>query len=363
MMMNSVLLPRPSKPASTNLYLLALALVALGAGCQREEIQVYTVDKEVVKPMVAHSGHAHGGGMGGPGMGAPRPRPQVTWTLPNGWQEAGAGQMSVANFSIKGEGEADAQVTITPLAKLGGRDAEIVNMWREQVGLKPLERDEALKQFEKVEVGGESANLFQIQGEPAEGKAAAKIVTAIVHRDDASWFFKLAGDAKLVSAQKPAFIEFLKSIRMKDAPTEAAPAAAPETGAQQSWTVPSQWKQVAAGQMQVARFTVPERSGAKAEVFVSVFPNDTGGTLANVNRWRRQIGLAELSEAELSKVVTPLDPASPGAILVEMVNDSKKLLGAVVPRDGSYWFYKLMGDTAAVTPEKESFVAFAKSKP
>ncbi len=365
MMMNSLLVRQSLQPGATRISLrvLALAVVVLGAGCQREEIQVYTVGKEVTRPMVAQSGNPHGGGMGGSGMGAPRPRAQVSWTLPGGWKETGAGQMSVASFSIQGEGGTEAQVTITPLAKLGGRDADIVNMWREQVGLKPLERDEALKQFEKVEVGGESASMFQIEGAPVEGSTPAKIVTAIVHRDDASWFFKFAGDAALVTAQKPVFIEFLKSIRMKDAPSAASPAAASDPGSQPGWIVPSQWRQVAAGQMQVARFAVPERGGAKAEVFVSVFPNDTGGTLANVNRWRRQIGLGEIGEGELGPMVSPLDPASPGAILVEMVSDSKKLLGAVVPRDGSYWFYKLLGDAAAVTPEKEAFVAFAKSKP
>jgi hypothetical protein len=341
-------------------WLLAVVLVASGGGCQREEIKVYTVTKEPEKPMVAQS-HNHGSGMG---MGIPKARPQVSWTLPAGWKEGGAGQMSVASFSIKGEGEAEAQVTITPLAKLAGRDAEIVNMWREQVGLKPLERDEALKQFEKVDVGGESANLFHIQGLTSEGIFASQIITAIVHREDASWFYKLSGDAALVTAQKPVFIEFLKSIRLKEAPATAAPAdVSDDSGAKPNWTVPSQWKVMTAGQMQVARFAVPERNGAKAEVGVSVFPNDTGGTLANVNRWRRQIGLAEVNEGELSSVVSPLDPAIPGAILVEMVNDSKKLLGAVVPRNGSYWFYKLMGDTPAVSPEKEAFVAFAKSKP
>ncbi len=362
MKMKSVMLRRRIELAfgKQSKWLLAVALLAIGAGCQREEIQVYTVTKEPEKPMVAQT-HNHGSGMG---MGIPKARPQVTWTLPNGWKESGAGQMSVASFAIKGEGEAEAQVTITPLAKLAGRDAEIVNMWREQVGLAPLERDEALKQFEKVTVGDEPANLFQIGGKAGEASSNAKIITAIVHRDDASWFYKLSGDSAVVDAQKPVFIEFLKSIRLKEAPSEAPAVAEGEgSGSKPSWTVPSQWKQLTAGQMQVARFAVPERNGAKAEVGVSVFPNDTGGTLANVNRWRRQIGLTEVGEGELSSVVSPLDPASPGAILVEMVNDSKKLLGAVVPRNGSYWFYKLMGDTAAVSPEKEAFVAFAKSKP
>jgi hypothetical protein len=291
----------------------------------------------------------------------PKARPQVAWTLPKGWKEAGPGQMSVASFNIQDAGGHEAQVTITPLARLAGRDAEIVNMWREQVGLEALSREEAAKQFEVVEVGGEKGNLFQIEGKAQGSSGPARIVTAMVHRPDASWFYKLAGDATLVEAQKPAFIEFLKSIRMK----EAAPAeeASTATSSKPGWQVPSQWKEIPAGQMQVAKFTVPARGSARGEVFVSVFPSNTGGTLANVNRWRKQIGLPDAQAGELTSVVSPLDPAQPEAILVDMTNNNKRLLGAIVPRDGRYWFYKLLGDAEAVTPEKESFVAFAKSHP
>ena len=120
-------------------WLLLVAVVAVAGGCGREEIQVYNAPKEPVKTVAQSPGRS---------MGLPPARPQVTWTLPKGWQESGAGQMSVASFSIKGEGSTEAQVTITPLTKLAGRDAEIVNMWREQVGLAALDREEALKQFD-----------------------------------------------------------------------------------------------------------------------------------------------------------------------------------------------------------------------
>ncbi len=331
-------------------------------GCQREEIQAYTVQKELPRSEAhhAHDGHDHSNDAS---TASPKARPQVTWTLPAGWKETARGQMSVASFSITGEAGQEAQVTITPLARLAGRDAEIVNMWREQVGLEPLAREEAVKQFEAIKVGDAPANLFQIEGKPKAGEAAMRIVTAIVHREEASWFYKLAGDATLVTAQKAVFVEFLKSIRLQEA---AAPAEAEVPVASESkpkWTVPAPWKQLAAGQMQVARFEVPEVSGAKAEVFVSVFPNDTGGTLANVNRWRRQIGLAEVAEADLGKIVSPLEGAGNGAVFVELKGTDKTLFGAVVPRGGSYWFYKLLGDTPAVVPQKSAFKAFATSQP
>jgi hypothetical protein len=330
-----------------------LLLAAAGAGCQREEIQVYVAPKDPPRAVRSQAADPH--------SHLPKAKPQVTWTLPEGWKVSGAGQMSVASFSIQDAGGHEAQVTITPLARLAGRDVDIVNMYREQLSLEPLSREEIAKQFEVVEVGGESGNLFQIDGKPQEGSGPARIITAMVHRADASWFYKLAGDTALVEAQKPAFIAFLKSIRIQEAaPAGDTPA---ESSSRPNWVVPGQWKEMPAGQMQLAKFVVPQRGSARADVSVSVFPNDTGGTLANVNRWRRQIGLPEVKENELSGVVSALDPAAPGAMLTEMKSGTRQLLGAIVPRDGRYWFYKLMGDAEAVAPEKESFLAFVKSKP
>jgi hypothetical protein len=114
--------------------------------------------------------------------------------------------------------------------------------------------------------------------------------------------------------------------------------------------------------MQVAKFSVPEQAGAKAEVSVSVFPSDTGGTLANVNRWRRQIGLGEIDEHGLQSCVTGLE-VTPGAVLVHLTNEQKHLLGAIVPRSGRWWFYKMMGDAAAVAAAREDFVRFASTNP
>lgn len=329
-----------------------LAMVLL-AGCRREGIQVYTAptDKPAPAPPVTVRTR-------------PMTLPQLTWKLPPGWRETGPGKMSAAGFVIPGPGGQEAQVTITPLPAMAGREVMIVNMWREQLGLEPLGDEEVKQQFQAVDVGGVSGSLFQITGKGQDAQPM-RIITAMVHRPDASWFYKLSGEAALVDAQKPAFLEFLKSIQMKEetAATSPADAAGTDDSPKPNWQVPAQWKPLPAGQMQVARFAVPERGSAKADVFVSVFPSDTGGTLANVNRWRRQIGLGEVDQTAMAQAVSALDPANPEAKLIDMTNNNKRLIGAIVPREGRYWFYKLLGDIEAVAPEKEAFVAFAKSKP
>ena len=322
---------------------------ALLTACEREEIRVYTAPKDPPAPPARTEE-------------APRaPRPQLAWTLPEGWQQVEAGQVSVASFTTKSEA-GEASVQITPLPNLAGKEAMVVNMWRQQLGQPALSQDEVTASLTPVEVAGETGQLFEV---PGEGKR--RIVTAMIHKPDASWFFKLAGDDAAVEAQKPAFVNFLKSVQMKAPAETAATTSAADAHSTEArrfkWTVPEGWRAATPGQMQVAKFTVPERGTAKAEVTVSTFPSDTGGTLANVNRWRRQLGLGEVDEAGLAPLVSPLDPSVPNSVLVDLTNEQKRMLGAIVPRGAEWFFYKLVGDADAVAAERESFIAFAKSNP
>ena len=50
-------------------------------------------------------------------------------------------------------------------------------------------------------------------------------------------------------------------------------------------------------------------------------------------------------------------------LLVDLTGEPKRIVGAIVPRDGRYWFYKMMGDAAAVTAAKDAFVSFSKAQP
>jgi hypothetical protein len=108
---------------------------------------------------------------------------------------------------------------------------------------------------------------------------------------------------------------------------------------------------------------VPPASAGKAEVTVVVLPGDVGGELANVNRWRGQIALPPLTEADLagarSAVASPLgsvsvyDFTSGGA-------PRTRLVAGLIRVGDSTWFFKLMGDEKAVAADKPAFVKLLK---
>ena len=206
-----------------------------------------------------------------------RPRPQVTWTLPKDWRETEPGRMSVASFSIAAASGQEAQVTITPLPKLAGQEALIVNMSREQISIKTNSTEEIARQLQPVEVGSEAGHLFEVTGNANSSGGPIRIVTAMVHRPDGSWFYKLAGDAALVEAQKPAFIRVpeVHPPGRKPRPRMEAPALTSSTAR-------------LAGARASGRSLPPARCRwrsslclsavrRKADVVVSVFPSDTGG--------------------------------------------------------------------------------------
>ena len=325
------------------------------SSCKKPHIRVYLAPREMAAPATAQAAPE-------PEDGAPpKDKPKLSYTLPAGWSEAQPNSVSLASFAIK-IGGAEANVAITPLPNLAGREVLVVNMWREQAGLPPIEDAELAKTLEPVEIAGKKGQMFEVLG-AKEGGAPLRIVTAFFHEGGASWFYKLAGDEALVAAQKPVFVEFLKTVRIKEASAPAADTSEAPTAPEFKWKVPEGWETLTPGNMQVAKFSVELKKGGKAEVFVSIFPNDTGGTLANANRWCQQLGLPAVDDAGLASIAAPLDPATPDAVLIDLKNDSRALLGAIVPRDGQWWFYKLLGDASAVGAARESFIAFAKSQP
>ena len=310
--------------------------------------------------------------------------PTLQYKKPADWQEAPLGEMRAASFRVTGKDGKQAEVSVVPLPGMAGSDLDNVNRWRGQVGLPGVSVAELAKLAQPVEIAGQSASVYEQAGANPGSGEKTRILAAITRREGTAWFFKMTGDDALVTAQKPAFIEFLKSVSFPAGAAQAqvppshppieggsmvaqAGTAASSGQPKPNWEVPSGWKEVPGGQFLVAKFAVAGAANAQASVNVSMSPGEGGGLLANVNRWRGQLGLGPVAEAELAKEIQPLDlPGGKASVADIAGRDARtgqdtRLLAVVIPRSGETWFYKLMGNAQLVRQEKDAFLKFVQS--
>src|SRR5207244_11465319 len=56
----------------------------------------------------------------------------------------------------------------------------------------------------------------------SSARSPSRILVAVFPHGGATWFFKLAGDATVVSAQKPVFLDFLQSVSFTEGSVAAS---------------------------------------------------------------------------------------------------------------------------------------------
>ena len=145
-------------------------------------------------------------------------QPGLTYKAPADWQEVPPGSIRIASFKVKGEGTSTADVSIVPLAGAAGSDLDNVNRWRQQLGLAPVTAAELAGQAQKRSISGESAQLYELAGQPAGAAEKLRILAVIQRLEAGVLFYKMAGSDGLVAKQKPAFEEFLKSVKFQTPP-------------------------------------------------------------------------------------------------------------------------------------------------
>jgi len=348
----------------------SLVMMVVLTGCGREEVRAYQVPKEARREPQAGTTLPAG----------QAPAEHIKFVAPPGWEEREAGGIRVARLVVVGPDGPAADVSVMPMPGISASKKDIVNLWRDQLKLSPISDTDLPGMTEAVEIATTPGELFEfVSAEPLiDDKQKARILVAMLNRSGTTWFFKLTGEDAFVSAQKPAFLSFLKSVSfVPGAPatirgaggfaagsdTGAGPAST-ESGEKPEWEVPAGWREVPPTQMVLAKFAIGGDNGA-GEVSVSAFPGDVGGVSANVNRWRDQIGLEPVPAGEMDRLVTSLDVMGGKAMVVDMTGkkgaQETRLIGVIVPRGGQTWFYKLTGDAAVAEREKRAFLKFVQS--
>ena len=145
-------------------------------------------------------------------------------------------------------------------------------------------------------------------------------------------------------------------------PTPAVGEQAPDQG-EFPWTVPGGWDRIEGERpMRVATFTAPTPSGP-VEVAVTRFPGEAGGLLANVNRWRGQMGLAAAAEADLAALVERFGQDEWSGYLLRVRGQTQHMLAAGVYERSQdrTWFIRATASPSEIDAIENDFGSFVRS--
>jgi hypothetical protein len=144
----------------------------------------------------------------------------------------------------------------------------------------------------------------------------------------------------------------------------ASPGLQTASGPGLGWTAPATWAAKPASMMRKATYAI-SAAGATADLAITAFPGDVGGDAANVNRWRGQVGLPPVGDAEAIASIQRITVNGLTVGIVDVCDTTAAnpvhLIGAIVPYEGATWFFKLLGPDAVVAPEKAAFLDFIKT--
>jgi hypothetical protein len=315
----------------------------------------------------------------------------LTWTAPATWKAKSGSAMRKGTYQIGEATGPTAELSITAFPGDVGGDLANVNRWRGQVSLPPIAATDLPATLTAFSVGTLEVKVADLVGGTKE--APIRMLGAIVPFGSSTWFFKLTGPDALVANEKPAFLAFLKTLKVSTQPLSApvnapaapiavAPAPAPVAatpapaasdmantavktarGPGLKWSAPAHWQEKPASSMRKATYGISGPKGA-AELAITAFPGDVGGDLPNLNRWRGQLSLPPVEEAQYAANVTKLSVNGLNITVADLTGPGEnptRLLGAMVPYAGSTWFFKLTGSAALVADEKPAFLAFLQT--
>ena len=133
------------------------------------------------------------------------------------------------------------------------------------------------------------------------------------------------------------------------------------------WVTPTNWSETEPSQFSLINFEA--RHGDNTATISVTKLAKNAGLLNNVNRWRGQLGLEKIDQAELTETTRPFEVDGNSGTYVEMsgTRDGRPAMTLGVIHSLSYrtlpeiWFYKITGNTDAVMKEKAAFEEYVRS--
>ena len=266
------------------------------------------------------------------------------WKLPKNWVQEPGSKMRFATLKVK-DSEPAVELSVIPLPASDSLEIDLlsnINRWRGQVGLSPITAKEIKAASDTPALDTE---LFTLK----DGDQSVTVVS-------------LKG---MMAGNPMSRAPFASGMRGGGAKPSPSPAPSPAASSQLKYTTPEGWKPGRSGGMRKAGFNVTA-GDEKGEVTVIDLAKAANPLLLNINRWRGQVGLKDLSEADLPKNSEQLKVGDLEATYVKLIGPEsakpgKAILGAIIYRDELAWFVKFTGPAKLAAQEETRFKQFLQS--
>jgi hypothetical protein len=349
------------------IYLGSFAVLLVS--CEKNsEIKVYRVSKAPLEESAPVQENAMPTNAASPGARAGMaPVASTTVSTPPSWEPQPLSQMRQASFLVKGDNDELVDISLVSLGAAAGNVLDNVNRWLDQLGQPPITEQQLSGVAQRLTTALGDVMVVDLAGVPKDVDSAkdGRIIAAMATTGDSTLFFKMRGNAALAEAQKADFIKWIAAVcdaqsKSKSPPMAAIPgqnAVAPQI----KWKTPEGWMEAPPSSMRYASFSVSGDDDAKIDISIITFPGEGGSNADNVNRWRRQIGLAPLDDKEITSMIVPMNAGSANFSTVDMAGGDSRVLAAWTRRTGRSWFFKMSGPGPLVEREKPKFFDFLRS--
>jgi len=236
----------------------------------------------------------------------------ITWTVPEGWTKEPESKSRYASFQLGSEDE-PLTLTVSKLDRVGEAASVLanVNRWRGQLELRPIEEPDLGKccQERKLEAG--TATIVDLNS-------------------------RMASSAPPRSPKQPPL----------------------------KYDTPQGWKKTELPQFAIVAFETADG----ATVSISPLAGESGGLVANINRWRElQLGLRHAEEEQIRKDLVDIQVGGIAGKFADLTGpetpgkEPQRILGAIVEQGDRMWFFKMRGPASVVGKQKAAFETFLKS--
>ncbi|MFT5206834.1 MAG: hypothetical protein ACI9CF_000575 [Candidatus Omnitrophota bacterium] len=129
---------------------------------------------------------------------------------------------------------------------------------------------------------------------------------------------------------------------------------------------PKTWAEKEASGMRLYSYTIQGEGGASAEVSVIALPTPSGTLIDNINRWRGQLGLEPIAQAQIMEQVVEItvNELDFRTITIQSANpdgaitSARSSIIAMLTFANTDYFFKLIGQSELVESNQAAFTAF-----